>query len=436
MSVNDKQALIAKLESISALHTEALSIKQKMNDFEPEDNYERSVCLPVFPGEYQSEDEREQWEGAIDHTDSDAIQQMSDVYQRICAPKKPADPQIKDFEKPTNQESVNKQNKYGCFSKIALGAAGFCLLGSIVGVDDSTKDTLPIILGLVAVCIAMFFVFRVKLKKEQEASAKLEQDVRIAYEARVEEIKAQHAEAMRQYEISYDEYQRECKAFLDEYVAWRVAYLEYVAEESEIANKLEEDRVASVDRINETEFMPVLQKMAEVNDLVTVEYLPAIDDLIDLLKSGRADDLKEAINLYEEIVYRERQLQLEREAEEQRRYEEECRRQDEERRHREEMRFLEEQERQRQYEEERREREAERRHKEELEQREQQERARIYAEKERLRREEYKQHMEQIDRERKQQSAGSAQCRACINVGHCNMSIHNKTPNCTGFRPR
>ena len=57
-------------------------------------------------------------------------------------------------------------------------------------------------------------------------------------------------------------------------------------------------------------------------------------------------------------------------------------------------------------------------------------------EKERIRREKLKEAEKQREEENKLYNAAKAQCRACAHVGHCNMSIHNKTPNCTGFTPR
>ena len=226
------------------------------------------------------------------------------------------------------------------------------------------------------------------------------------------------------------------KQFLEEYKAWREIYIKRVKEEAKIEKQLAADRKAAVEKIYQERYIPAEAALSAENDLVSEDYLPVLNVLIDLLRSGRADGLKEAINLYEELVYRERQLQLQREQEEQRRYEEQQRREDEERRYREDMKFRQEQEYQRQREEQQRRSDEERRHREDMRAREAQERSRQLAEKERIRKEEYRAHMDKIEQERKQRNAGQAQCRACAHAGRCNISIHNNAPTCTGFTPR
>ena len=121
---------------------------------------------------------------------------------------------------------------------------------------------------------------------------------------------------MKEYQSLLTSYKLSRADFLEDYSAWRDAYLKSEEEERDIRRKLELDRLAEVNRINEEEFVPAVQELAENNNLLATEYLPAIDTIIKFLKSGRADNLKEAINLYEEILYKERQLQLEREKEE------------------------------------------------------------------------------------------------------------------------
>lgn len=355
MSTNSnlpKDELISKLEAISVLRDKALSIKQKMENFVPEDIYERKVVVPVFPGEYKSDDEREEIENSIDHSENNAIEQMAESYDRLYAPQKPVEPKIKEFEYRTDVATTNKQTKWKLYSYISGGVSGFFFLSIILGTADGAWFTIFAI-SIIAALLCLFF--RNKLKNEIEAEKKKKEEALFAYTEHKNKLTEEYQEKLESYESEYAAYQLRRQDFLDEYVNWREIYLESEDEEAQIEEQLEADRVAAVEKIRADEFTPALQEVVEVNnDLITNEYLPAIDIIIDLLKSGRADDLKEAINLYEDILYRERQLKLQREQEEQRRYEEECRRQDEERRYQEEKQFREGQERQRRKEEEQR----------------------------------------------------------------------------------
>ena len=138
-------------------------------------------------------------------------------------------------------------------------------------------------------------------------------------------------------------------------------------------------------------------------------------------------NLKEALNLYEEILYKERQLQFEKEKEEQRQYEELLRRRDAERRHREEMEFLEEQEYQRQREEERRRADLERHHRDEMKLREQEERNRHFEAVSRS-------HSTGSSTSQSDQRSTSRQCNTCAYNGRCSMAYTR--PNCASYRPR
>ena len=271
-----------------------------------------------------------------------------------------------------------------------------------------------IIITVLAAAAFLFFGYMVKQLKAEEA--KKEAEALAAYNRQKEEIMAEYAKKMKVYEGECTEYEVTLKSFLEDYLAWREIFIQSVKEEAQIAEKLEADRKAAVEKIYEERYLPAEAALNECNDLVSEEYLPNLKVIIDLLKSKRADDLKEAINLYEELVYRERQLQLQREQEEQRRREEEQRRQDEERRHKEEMQFRESQERQRRYEEEQRRRDEERHHQEDMKQREQQ------ARDEKLR----------ADKERQSQK----RCVWCAHRSTCRQQYYDGAYNCTGFTPR
>ncbi len=428
-----REQIVEKLEEISALRTKALGIKRKIETYEPEDNYEREVVVPEFPGDFEDEDDREQLEDSVDHADDDAIELMSDAYDELFHPAAPAEPVIPQFSSPGTSDIENKGNKLGCLSYLAIGVSVFFALSLLLGTADGAESTITIIAIVAAV---LFVVFRILIAKNKDEAAKKVAKAKAAYDSKVSSLHEQHKNAMKAYEAECAAYIPVRQAFLDEYAEWREIYLESEREEGRIRMNLEDERLAAVEKMKAEEYMPVLEELQKKNDLLTSEYLSAVDVIIELLKTGRADSVKEAINLYEDILYRERQLALEREKEEQRRYEEEQRRADEERRHREDMEERAAAERQRRREEEQRRSDEERRHREDMARRESEARSREYQERERARREEYNAHMSRIEEERKLSSAAQAQCRACAHAGRCNMMVHNKTPNCTGFTPR
>lgn len=426
-----KSELIKKLEAISILHNKALAIKIKMNNFKPEDNYERKVNVPLFPGEYENDDERENLENAVEHEDKDAIEQMGQKYDFCYAPKKPAELVIKDFEFPGEAASKEKQNKYGCFSYVAAAVSGFFLLSLLLGTADGAVAAIVIIAVIAAL---VFAFFRYKIKTEKDASDKQKAEALAQYNLKKNQLWSEHHEKIKVYEDKCNIHNEARKKFVDEYAKWRKIYIEHINEEARIAEQLENDRVVAVEKIHNEEFKPILEDLDTINDILTLEYLPAIDTIIDLLKSSRADDLKEAINLYEDIVYRERQLQQQKEQEEQRRYEEELRRQDAERHYQEEKQFREQQERARKQEAQERARAEEQRHREDLAQREKLERDRR-DEENRLRKEQQRrEERAELDRKHKENLETSRQCNTCALCGNCSMAF--RRPNCASYKPR
>lgn len=423
-----KSELIQKMEEVSERYADVVTIQTEMDVFTPDDHYERTVRVPAFPGKDP------QWEKAIDHEDADAAEQMAELYDRTKCPIEPKKPN--PVKRPENVQDATEalKKKLGCLPIIA-GFIGVCSLisgGLFAGDAGTVIGNLVILIACVA---AAMFYFKKQKAAQQADEAATKQQLQ-QYEEDKQKAEAKYEQAMNTYLTERSAYLSSKEAFLAEYAAWREVYLAHVKEEEEIGEKLEADRLAGVKKIREEKLVPAQKALEESNDLIGEGYLPVLHILLDFLKSGRADDLKEAVNLYEEMVYRERQLQLQREQEEQRRREEEQRRRDEERRHREEMKFREDQERQRRYEEDQRRRDEDRRAREDAHAREAEARHREYEEKERIRKEQYREHMDRIEQERKQRNAGQAQCRACAHAGRCNMMIHNSAPTCTGFTPR
>lgn len=432
----NKHTLIEKLDVISDLFHKSESIKKKMNEFVPDDSYERKVSLPIFPGEYENEEERDTFLNKCDHASENAATQIGDLYNKIYAPKKPEEPKIKEFKAPskTNEEN-DKANKYGCLSVIGIIFAIFFGLGFLVNIfEKEYAFTLPIILALSFVGIILFGISKFKVIKINAILKKRTEEALNAYNKEKETVIADYNAKLKEYEEAENSHKTKLNLFLEEYKVWRQIYLEKAKEESIIAEKLEQDRIVGVEKINKEELTPVLTELTEVNDIVSSNYLPKIDVINNLLKDGRADSFKEAINLYEEIRYRERQLQLQKDQEEQRRFEEMLRRQDEERRHQEEMRFLEEKEYQRQKEEEQRRQDEERRHREEMVQRDEQERNRLNEEKRQKDSESRNAQSTNLARKKQEDDSMRRQCNTCKLVSHCSMAF--RRPNCASYKPQ
>ena len=404
--------LVEKLENIYRLYDKTQDIQAEMDDYEPDDNYERTVVVPQFPGNfYHDEEERALWQEKMQHEDEDSVEFAALAFDRVIAPKEPAKPKQKEFEPKADSALKEKQSKVGCLANTAIGVAIFFALGAIVNAKDDGVGTIWVIAIIAA---ALFVVFRfLKSKLQASIDAKIEKD-RQYYEGVQQQIQEDYDQKMKAYEAAMEKHKQEKEIFVAEYAQWREIYLESLQEEAEIADRLEEERQAEVNRIYEEKMQPAQKALEEANDLVSERYLPATRVLAKLIQEGRADDVKEAINLYEELVYRERQLQLQQEQEEQRRYEEELRRQDEERHHQEQMKFQQEQEYQRQKEAERQLRQQEAQHKEEMQMREKQMRQEAEAAK----------------------ASRQKRCVWCAHSLTCRQQYYEGAYNCTGFTPK
>lgn len=424
--------LIKKLEAISALRDKAIEIKSKMNNFTPEDNYERKVIVPLFPGNYKDNNEREEWENAVEHEDEDAIEQMAQVYDMCYQPREPRKPEEEKQPRAETPLTDEYKKKKG-FLPLVCGFVAVCALIS-GGLFSGDTLTMVLNIAIIVPCVVGLLLFYNKINKLKATDEKNTKLALENWEQRKKGNEQKYEQDIKNYQALMNSFKLSKANFVDKYSKWRASYLESMNEEAEIEEKLEADRADAVAQIEKDEFLPVLQDLDTLNDLVTTDYLPALDTIISLLKNGRADNLKEAINLYEDILYRERQLDFEREKEEQRQYEEELRRQDAERRYQEEKQFRENQERERRYEEERREREMERRHNEEMKQREQMELNRQREERRRLEDERRRNDRAELNRKMEEDRATRHQCNTCALVGHCSMAF--RRPNCASYRPK
>lgn len=431
MSKNlSKNELIDKLEAIQELYLNTESISEEMEEFVPEDSYERKHVLPEFPGKYSNAEEREDLQESVEHEEDDAVELIGFSYDNAYKPREPEKPVFRSVPKAETPLVDELKKKQGCFPLVA----GFIAVCVLLSGGLFAGDTLTMILNIVILgaCGFIGFSYYKKYKSAKSADEEVTRMTISSYELDKKEKEEKYKQALSVYQDKMVKYEQQKAVFINEYTAWRDIYLKCLAEEEEIEEKLENDRILGVNEIYKEKYVPAQKALEDKNDLIAEEYLPVLDDIINLLETNRADDLKEAINLYEEIAYRERQLELQREIEAQRQYEEELRRQDEERRYRQEVERREKEEQQRRYEEEKREREAERRHKEEMDLMQRQERDRMLEERRRSEEERRKKDREELARKTEEERERTRQCNSCALSGKCSL----RRANCPSYIPR
>lgn len=451
-----KNELIQKLKEISAACKDILAIRKKIKNFKAEDKYERTVKVPPFPCDFIEEDLCKLKVKDSDIDDVEYIAEKYDSAKKPKAPKKPKQEKPTEPKKPNHEKSrsyyekllsknatnVKIEKKPG---KLAIGC-GIVAIGIFLGggLFDDDSVTVGFNFVLLIACLAgIAFSYYTKyvlakrvaadlrkngadgLKRLDEEEKKYEQDMK-AYREALAASEQAYQEAMATYEkrmAAYQEalaaHEQNKSAFMQEYTQWREKYLAHLKEETKINANLIIDTAVGQQKIREEEYTPAKNHLKACNDLLTETYLPYVDTLIDLLMSGRADDLKEALNRLEEKLYREKQLELQREQEEQRQWEEEQRREDEERRHEEQMELQKQQEWQRRWDEDRRRDEEDRYRREE-------DRRRKEAEDDARRRE-----REAEDRAKRD---AKNRCFHCANRRTCTLKV-NPPQNCSAFRP-
>ncbi|MBQ3523198.1 MAG: hypothetical protein IJA43_01925 [Clostridia bacterium] len=411
MSANEtnnlqKSELLKKLEKISSLYNKTLLIRNEMDYFTPEDNYERKVVVPIFPGENTNT----YLKSSVVHEETWAIEKMEEKYDSAYRPQEPKKPRVSECPNFYNGEEAEITKKYGYRRLI-------CLIAGIISLLTMFFDGGGLLYLVIAgVCGYFFFNIHKKISKAKENDAVKLQEMQKEYNEEVKKKTKQYEEALENYENKLASHNKEKEKFLSEYKDWREIYIQHLEEEAEIEKKLEIDTDAAVAKIYEEKYLPAVEELTSNNDLVAKEYLHVLDTIINLLKTGRADTLKEAINLHEEILYKERKLQLQIEIEEQRQYEEELRREDEERRYQEQMDFQREKELNRKHEAEQQLKLTEKHHKEQMTMLESQ------AHEEKLR----------YEKDRQNQK----RCVFCAHASTCRQRYYDGAYNCTGFTPK
>lgn len=411
MSANEinnlqKSELLKKLEKISSLYNKKLLIMDEMDGYTPEDNYERKVVVPPFPGG----DANNYLRYSVAHEKELAIEKMEEKYDTAYRPREPKQPKLSERPSFYNDERDKIFKKYGYRRLI-------CLVAGIMSLLTVFADgvSLPYLI-VIGVCGYFFFNIQKKISQAKENDAAKLQEMQKVYDEEVMRKNKEHEDELKKHENKLISYNAEKEKFLSEYESWREIYIQHLEEEEEIKKKLENDTDIGINKIYEESYLPAVKELNDFNDLVTEEYLDELYTIINLLKAGRADTLKEAINLHEDILYKERKLQLQMEIEEQRQYEEELRREDEERRYQEQMDFQREKELNRKHEAEQQLKLTEKHHKEQMTMLESQA------------------HEEKLRYEKDRQS--QKRCVFCAHALTCRQQYHDGAYNCTGFTPK
>ena len=394
-----KDELIKKLEAIAIAQAKVSAIQKKMRNFRPENKYERKVQLPdLFIGK-NNIGQSDAFIREMDHkspNEANVVNAFDKFFDRPSSPTKEKAPHsIKN----KNRDAYIRNPKPTGICCIAL----FFFIVSFFGLLGS-EDIISAIVSLIILAPCALTVYRYAtglLNAINEDKKLLESEAE--YEKQLER---KYKDQLKEYQSQCAAYESAKKEFVANYGEWRKVYLDHLKEEEEIEAKIEKDRLIYISKIKKEELDIADQELARVNDIVASEYLPVINTLIDYIKKGRADNLKEAINLYEENEYRQRQLELQMESEEQRRREEEERIELENRRHREEMSLLERQEAQRRRDE-----------------------------------ENYRREAEKNERRKEREAAEAAKraaesrCLSCAKRQRCSLKVSHPQ-NCSAFEPR
>ena len=275
-----------------------------------------------------------------------------------------------------------------------------CLLVSAVGLVGGILLKKAFLTGLIGpgLAIALVFWFFKHLAEKQYKRDKKAYDVKVA----------KYNNELTVFRSALDAYTQQRAVGIAALKEKMARFPEYQAEWNEIEREYMENKKRFMQSRDE------LAQQIDAYDFLPQQYRHLVQNIIDLLKSGRADDYKEALNMaiYEE---REEQERAARRAEEARRIALEEQRAAAERRHQMQM-------------------EAQQRaHNEKMEkQAAQAEHDRRVAEKQAAQ----KAQKAAWDQQAALKQAAFRRCNSCANVGRCNIKFRDAAINCAAFRPR
>ncbi len=382
----DKDELIKKLKEINEAYREKQRIKARMENPQVEDKYERKCKAAKKP----------------------------EKPDNLKEPIKPHITPVKPLSKEEFSKTEFKETLKYVKSHILKGVLCIVLLllsTVFLGMMYSAYNVVLAILHVIGFAVLTFLYVKPLIpcikadiadnnrRKTDEAYRAYVADLEEKDRIRIEEAENKYAEEMKAYaayKIEYDKYLAELEKYNN-------SLDEVDKEEKEIKRKIDEEKKKKAESIKQNEYIPASEEFERLNDVISEDDLPDLGKLITLLENGRADTLKEAFSVLEDMKYRE----------EQRRLAEDRERQAEERR-------LEELE----YREREREREERQSYEEKIKERD---------EKWERERQESKRKWEEEKKRQQEHEDARQQCYTC-SVQNC--WNRNKYPNCPNYKPK
>ncbi len=132
--------------------------------------------------------------------------------------------------------------------------------------------------------------------------------------------KSQYREYVSQCDYEFSLEKKKYEAYLQQYEKYAIELKNYekmrklaAKEEDEIYDCKRKDTEEMQKELRTAKYDPIIAKLNEQNNgLIADIYLKDINQIINILEQGRADSLKEALNVLEDIKFKEEQLNLER----------------------------------------------------------------------------------------------------------------------------
>ena len=257
MADERKQNELKKLYELRDIYSDLVDVKKKIHNVKVEDNYERTVIVPNF---------------------------------KVQPPE--------EVEKPQEQIMSKKD-----FLKLRLHFAFSIIFGSIVA-------GIIFLSFLIAPGIELFLTFIGIVATVAAINV-------IKYLRAVSDYGKYKSGSEKMYQIElekYEKYRRKRHAYNERVKEYENIVKKHNEEEANIKNKINKEVEKIQGEIRKKEYEPIWNKLCEKSkDVLSEEYFDDIYTIIELMENGRADSIKEAINLSEQIKHREKQLELERE---------------------------------------------------------------------------------------------------------------------------
>ena len=246
----EKKEIIAKLKNLNNIYKKSLEAQNKIENVKVKDNYERVVVVPEEP----------------------------------ACPLEVEEP-IKEIK--TKSEFVNEilGPFFVAYMVLGLMFASFIALRNVAVTIFSV-----VLIGISITC-------HVLMSKKRA----------LKYDDYVENTNNQYKEDLN----AYKEYLTEVKLYNKEINTYNRQLKLHEEEEKEIRHKINEEENRIKEEIIEKEYDPLVEKLEKENDgIIGKKYYEDLLDIIDLLESGRADTIKEALNLFEDIKQKNIQFEL------------------------------------------------------------------------------------------------------------------------------